>query len=193
MENSPVNIQPVELTFEGITLSSPIEEGHRMIPVRTVCEIINVDFRSQDSWLKQHAFFAQLYRPSTTVGADNKQRSMNCLSIFDIDGWLHSIGNKNRKPGSVDRQYTFLAWLREKKMELYKSIDLFMQENRYELELIEQKETVLNQLEEAQGQVKSIKDNLKQINTSIEEVRAKRYTGQTALPFPVEGQVGPGK
>ena len=178
------SIQPIELHFEDITFTCPIEDGHRMIPVRTVCQTIDVDFKSQDSWLKKHPFFSQLYRPAYTVGADSKERKMNCLSIFDVNTWLGSISLNNRKEHSVEKQYVFMSWLREKKLELYKSIDLFMQENRYELELIEQKETVLDKLEEAQGQVKSIKDNLKQINTSIEEVRAKRYTGQTALPFP---------
>lgn len=175
------SIQPIELEFNDFTLTCPIEEGHRMVPVRTVCEIIDVDFKRQDSWLKQHPFFTQLYNPRTTVAADNKQRIMNCLSIFDIDGWLHSIGSKNRKPDSIEKQYAFLAWLREKKMELYKSIDLFMEENKYELELIELKESALNELEEAQGEVKKIKDQLKKINKSIDDVREKRFTGQTAL------------
>lgn len=182
--NHPTSVQPVDLDFQGYTITCPIEDGHRMIPVRTVCEIIDVNFQSQDSWLKQHDFFSQLYRPSTTVGSDNKQRKMNCLSIFDIDGWLHSIGEKNRKPGSVEKQYAFLAWLREQKLQLYKSIDLFMQENRYELDLIEEKVKALDELEDAQSQVKTIKDRIRKINSSIEEVRAKRFTGQTALPFP---------
>ena len=59
-----------------------------------------------------------------------------------------------------------------------------MQENKYELELIEAKEDLLNKIEEATETVKSYKRGLKQVNESIEEVRAKRFTGQTALPFP---------
>lgn len=181
-----VSLEPVELTFQEVKLTCPIEEGHRMIPVRTVCDIIDVNFQSQDNWLKEHAFFAQLYRLSTTTGADGKSYEMRCLSIFDIDGWLHSITEKNRKPGSVEKQYAFLAWLREQKMQLYKSIEVFMHENRYELDLITQKEQALEELELAQENVKLVKDRLKKINTSIEDVRAKRYTGQTALPFPKE-------
>jgi hypothetical protein len=177
-------VQPVELQFEDIKISCPLEEGHRMVPVRTVCQIIDVDYKSQDSWLKSHDFWSQLYRPSTTVGADGKTRTMNCLSIFDIGFWIGSISSKNRKPGSVEKQYAFLAWLREQTLNLYKSIDLFMQENKYELELIEAKEDLLNKIEEATETVKSYKRGLKQVNESIEEVRAKRFTGQTALPFP---------
>jgi hypothetical protein len=181
---SEIVLAPVELTFQDISFSCPIEEGHRMIPVKTVCQIIDVDFKSQDTWLKQHPFFSQLYRPSTTVGADNKTRTMNCLSIFDIDGWLHSIGLKNRKDGSVEKQYQFLAWLRAQKLSLYKSIDLFVKENEYELKLVQSKEDALMELENAQDNIKSIKKRINTINHSIEEVRSKRFTGQTALPFP---------
>ena len=165
-------------------LSCPLEEGHRMMPVKTVCQIIDVDFSRQDSWLKSHQFYSQLYKLTYTVGADGKERKMNCLSIFDIDGWVNSIGPQNRSEESIQKQYLFLAWLRERKLELYKSIDLFMQENRYELELIEMKERTLDELEAARDNVKELQKKYKQISTTIEDVRAKRYTGQTALPFP---------
>jgi hypothetical protein len=177
-------VQPLELQFEDIKITCPLEEGHRMVPVKTVCQIIGVDYNRQDSWLKSHQFYAQLYKLTYTVGADGKRREMNCLSIFDIDGWISSIGSQNRSKGSIDKQYLFLAWLREQKLNMYKSIDLFMQENKYELELIEAKEDLLNKLEETNEALKSYKKGLKQINESIEEVRAKRFTGQTALPFP---------
>lgn len=155
-----------------------------MVPVKTVCQIIDVDFKSQDNWLKDHPFFGQLYRLSTTTGADGKQYSMRCLSIFDLDGWIHSIGMRGRKEGSAERQYAFLAWLRERKLDLYKSIELFAKENTYELELIKMKEKTLDELEAAQENVKELKKKYNQISDTIEDVRAKRYTGQTALPFP---------
>ena len=174
----------VELDFNGVILTCPIEEGHRMIPVRTICQIIDVDFKRQDNWLKEHPFFAQLYNLTPTTGADNKQYQMRCLSLFDVDGWLHSIGAKGRKPGSMEKQYAFLAWLREQKLKLYKSIDVFMQENRYELGLIEQKSDLVDQLHTAQDTVKTIKATIKKVDATIADVREKRYTGQTALPFP---------
>jgi len=175
---------PVVLSFQDVEISCPIENGHRMIPIKTICSIIDVDFKSEDTWLKEHSFFSQLYRLSPTVGADGKQREMNCLSIFDVDGWLHSITLKGRKPGSVDKQYAFLTWLREKKLELYKSIELFIEENRYELELIEKKGRLVDALEECQDKTKELRNELKKVNGSIEDVRRLRYTGQTALPFP---------
>jgi len=183
-DSNPVEMVPVELEFDNIKLSCPIEAGHRMIPVRTICLIIDVDFARQDSWLKKHPIYGQLYKPMPTVAADNKERTMNCLSFFDAYGWLNSIGEKDRKPGSFEKQTLFLAWLRERIMEFYKAVDVWRQENRYELELVEQKEAVLNEIELASNNLKEAKKRLSTINSSIEEVRSKRFTGQTALAFP---------
>ena len=184
LKNPTTAIQPITLHFNDTEITCPLESGHRMIPVKTVCEIIGVRYTNQDSWLKQHPFYGQLYQLTGTVGADGKARKMNCLSILDIDGWLNSITQQNREKESIDRQYAFLAWLREKKLELYKSVELFIEENRYELDLLNQKSEVLDQLELAQESVKDFKKKLSAINKSVEEVRAKRFTGQTAIPFP---------
>lgn len=185
MENANLPaIAPLELAYGEITLTCPIENGHRMVPVRRVCDIIDVDFKSQDSWLKKHPIYSQLYNPSTTVGADNKERTMNCLSFFDLFGWLNSIGEKDRKPGSFDKQMTFMAWLRERHMEIYKAVDVWQQENKYELQLLDEKARKLAEIESAQELLREAKKALATLNATIEEVRAKRFTGQTALPFP---------
>jgi hypothetical protein len=182
-DNLPA-IAPLELAYGDITLTCPIENGHRMVPVRRVCDIIDVDFKTQDNWLKAHPIYAQLYRLIPTTGADNKTYEMSCLSFFDLFGWLNSIGEKNRKDGSTDKQMTFMAWLRERHMEIYKAVDVWRQENKYELQLLEDKEAALQELETANDTVKEVKKRLALLNTTIEDIRAKRYTGQTALPFP---------
>lgn len=186
MENNNLPaIAPLELAYGEITLTCPIENGHRMVPVRTVCQIIDVDFAYQDSWLKKHQIYGQLYKPSPTVGLDNKGRTMNCLSFFDLFGWLNSLGNDSaRKPGSIEKQMTFMAWLRERHMEIYKAVDVWRQENKYELQLLDDKAKKLAEIETAQETLREAKKSLATINATIEEIREKRFTGQTALPFP---------
>lgn len=179
-KNLPV-ILPIELEFQGIKLSCPHENGHRMVPVRTVCEIIDVDFKNQDVWLKEHPFFAQLYKPSTTTGADGKQYSMNCLSIFDVDGWLHSIGPKGRKPGSIERQYAFMGWLREQKLARYKTIEEF---DEYEAGMAKLLLLMQQQVADTKHLLKEQQAKLKEVDTSLTEIRSNRYNGQTALAFP---------
>ncbi len=183
-DETTLTITPAELVFEETKLTCPIEDGHRMVPVKTVCTILDIDFQTQDSWLKGHPFFSQLYRLAYTVGADNKQREMNCLSIFDLYAWVASVTDNNRKPGSVERQYRLLVWLREKMLGTYKSIDVWIQENKYEQQLLTLKEETEEQLLIAQQTVRDLKSKMKEIETTIEDIRLNRFTGQTALPFP---------
>lgn len=184
MEKELISITPAELTFDDVRISCPIQDGHRMVPVKTVCELLDVNYQTQDSWLKAHPFFTQLYRLDYTVGADNKRREMNCMSIFDLYAWVASISNDKRKPGSLEKQYRFMAWLREKMLDTYKSIDVWIQENKYESQLLELKERTEEQLLQAMQTVKELKSKVKEIDTTIEDIRMNRFTGQTALPFP---------
>lgn len=59
-----------------------------MVPVRSICELIEVRFSAQDNWLKSHEYFSQLYQLASTTGADGKQYNMRCLPIFDVLSWL---------------------------------------------------------------------------------------------------------
>lgn len=99
--------QPQTFNFQGTELSCPISDGHRMVPVKTVCSIIDVQFKTQDSWLKEHPFFSQLYRLDGVVAGDKRTRQMNCLSVFDLYAWLSSIRSDKRREGSLDKQYAF--------------------------------------------------------------------------------------
>jgi len=77
----------LQLHYEKHTISCPLEDGVRMIPVKTICKIIDVQFKNQDSWLKKHPFFSQLYLLAGVVGADNKRRKMNCLPLLAVNTW----------------------------------------------------------------------------------------------------------
>ncbi len=173
-----------EYVFNDVTLSCPIAEGHRMIPVKTVCTVIDVDYSTQNNWLKKHPYFSQLYSLYPTTGADGKLYEMSCLSIFDINTWLGSIEPKQRRDGSLEKQYAFMAFIREKMIEEYKSIQIFQKENEYELELVELKEQKETELLETKNKVKELQGEVKQIDQTIEDIRVNRFTGQTALDFP---------
>lgn len=174
----------IQLDYQGTEIPCPIEEGHRMVPVKTVCQVIDVDFQKQDSWLKKSEYFGQLYTLGYTVGADGKKREMNCLPMFDLLSWLSSISQNQRRDGSVVKQFAFMAWLRSKMLSMYKLIEVFHEENKYELELITKKADTVDQIASKNEELKQLKSSLKSIDLSLDEVREKRFTGQTALPFP---------
>lgn len=95
----------IVLNYEGLEIPCPIEQGHRMVPVRHVCDALQVVFHNQDSWLKEHPYFSQLYTITYTVDAQNKQRKMNCLPMIDLLAWVSSITIRNRSEESIARQY----------------------------------------------------------------------------------------
>lgn len=179
-------LDPVELTFNDTKLTCPIQDGHLMIPLKTVCEIIDVQFKVQDSWLKKHPFFSQLYRLDGTVGADKKQRKMNCLSIFDLYSWLSSISDNKRRKGSIDKQYAFMTFIREKMIEGYQSVQHVKKANEHELKLVSLKEQTEEELLKAKTVVKELQSKVKDIDKSIEEIRVNRITGQVSMNFPAQ-------
>jgi len=77
-----------------------------------------------------------------------------------------------------------MAWLREKMLDTYKSVDVWIQENKYESQLLDLKERTEEQLFKAKQTVKDLISKVKEIDTTIEDIRMNRFTGQTALPFP---------
>lgn len=178
------DFQTAELIFDEVKITCPIESGHRMVPVKTICTIVNVDYKTQDNWLKKHPFFAQLYRLAPTTGADNKTYDMRCLPIFDVNVWLGSISMNNRKEGSIEKQYALMTWLREQTIAEYKSIEVFKKENEYEKELMKHREEKEQALIDAQSNTKKLKGEIAKIDQTLEDIRISRFTGQTALPFP---------
>lgn len=179
--------QTVNLDYQGNNLPVVTSEGHKMIPVRTVCEIIGVQYKVQDSWLKNHPFYAQLYRLDGVVAADGKVRQMNCLPIFDTLSWLSSITSNKRKEGSADVQYQFMTWLRGKMLEFYHSVDALMVAHREEVSL-------LKQLNEAQGKLLEYKDlvadqkkEVTKIQNSIAIIQDSKLKTQLRLDFPKAG------
>lgn len=171
----------VQLNFKGNELSCPVQEGHKMVPVKTICEMIEVDYKTQDSWLKKHNFFGQLYRLAYTVGADGKQRSMNCLSIFDLNSWLASISVNNRNEESIEKQYQLMTWIREQFLDDYKSKSQIIDDRNYELELLNKKEALEDELLTIKQREKEVKKELSTVETTLEEVRYNQATGQIAM------------
>ncbi len=185
-EKTLASVVPVELDFQGTKISCPIENGHKMFPVKTICTILDIQFKVQDEWLKSHPFFSRLYRPDGVVGADGRAREMNCLPIFDVYAWVASVSMNNRREGSIERQYQFLAWIRERTLDFYKSVEATIQENSMEMKMLTLRDETLEQLANSKLATKELSKRLSEIDTAIEQIRFNRVTGQMSLPFDPE-------
>lgn len=181
-ENEIVTVQ--EMTFENVAIPCPVQEGHKMIPVKIVCQILDVGPEKQDLFLKEHPFFSQLYKTAQAVASDGKQREMRCLSMFDLYAWVASISTHSRSEQSLKRQYHFLAWIREKMLTAYKSTEAYIQEADYERKLVELKDKTEEEIQEHLRIIADLKKKTKEIEKSIEEIRYNRMTGQISISFP---------
>jgi len=172
------------LNYEGQEVQLISENGSFLIPVKRICELIDVDYQTQNNWLKKHKIFSQLYSLDYTTGADGKQYKMSCIGLLDCLLWLSSISNNRRREGSYEKQMAVLMWLRSQFMELHKSIEVMKRENDYELALQNKKVDLEVELAQNSNRMKEIKKEINNIDKTIEDVRSKRFTGQTALQFP---------
>lgn len=181
VNNLPEIPETVELNFKGFPLTCPFKNGHRILPVKTVCQIIDVDYQKQDSWLKAHPIFGQLYTLEVYSSADSKQRKMNCLSFFDAFGWLNSLQKKNRKEGSYEKQLAFIAWIREQIMSIYKDVDHLKFENEREVSMREEKAKKEEELLEIKNKEKLLKQEIKDLADGIEQLIINKYNGQIEM------------
>jgi hypothetical protein len=79
------------LDFEGKNISIVLADNQWWIPVKPVCDALNVQYERQFKNLKEDEILSQLLSKQTTVGADGKQREMVCVPEKYVYGWLFSI------------------------------------------------------------------------------------------------------
>lgn len=76
-------------------LASTVSEG--LVPVKPVCEALNIDYATQYSKLKEHPIYNSVIGLSPTRGSDGKLYEMLCIPIEFFPGWLFSINPANVK------------------------------------------------------------------------------------------------
>lgn len=178
-----MDMLPLVLDYEGTEISCPIGENTVMVPINTICKIIEVKFDRQHEWLKEHRNFSKLYRQFEVVTADGKKREAYCLSMLDALVWLSSINSKNRRVESIEKQDAFFWYFREQYLLNHKNLQGLKKEYERELQLIKQQEETETSILNLNNKLKEKKAELKQIVSSLEEVRINKFTGQISMPF----------
>lgn len=74
-----------------------IENGTKLVPVKTICEAIGVSFEPQFTRLKNDPIMGSTITLSVTVAADGKVREMACIPFKYVFGWLFQIDSRNVK------------------------------------------------------------------------------------------------
>lgn len=171
----------ITLEYEGINIPCPIEHGHRMVPVRHVCDALQVKFTNQDTWLKDHPYYSHVYLLTGTRDSQNRTAEMRCLPMFDLLAWVSSIGIHNRSDESVARQYAFMAFFRAKMLEEYQQITVVERSLDQERELLKANEAELEIISQLKADIKQRESKVKQREQRIEAIRFNRVTGQISM------------
>jgi hypothetical protein len=169
------------IEFKGIQLPTPIIGGHRVVPIKTICELIDVNIKSQIDWIKTHPVFSKLGGLHPLTGADGKTYEMYSLPMIDAYSWLSSISLKNRKEGSEEKQYAFMAWFRDQMVQQYQVVELIEQSLESERELIRLNEQELLEIKDIESDLKRRKEVIKSRQKRVDAIRHNRVTGQIEM------------
>lgn len=154
-----------------------------MVPIRHLCEAIDIDFPTQDAALKKSDFYGAAYRLAYTPTAQNNTQKMRCMPLMMALMWMSSIKDNNRREGSVEKQHDLMRILLERMTQTYQLVETVAQANNYQLELIRKKNDLLDRLATDKANLKATKDELEIVNGSIDEVLTNQSKGIIELPF----------
>ena len=182
MNNQAITI-PENLTYNETIIPVPQDYEQIYVPIKPICEIIQTDYKAQDSWLKNDDYFGELYNLRYTVGGDGKRRKMNCLPIIDIGTWVASISNSRKSKKQIAAKTDFLKWYRQQLLKLFKGVASIYQENEREIHLlnkIEEDEALYEQINE---QAKEVRNRINHNQKALAEVRECRFKTQYEFEF----------
>jgi hypothetical protein len=91
---NPLN--PITVQFHQQTLVAIEHDGKPYVAMRQIVENLGLDWKSQS--IKINERFDSTVQVITTVAKDGKQRSMLCLPIIVLPGYLYSISPSKVKP-----------------------------------------------------------------------------------------------
>lgn len=142
--------------------------NNRLVPIRPICEILKIDYKSQYTKLQEDEELSLLVRLSTTVAADGKVREMVCLPIEYVFGWLFTINPKNVKEEARPA-------VKKYRMECYKALYEYFAEPHLFLEHKQERiKEKMKVYEESISSYKNAKKTMNMAKTDLDE--AMKYS-----------------
>jgi hypothetical protein len=75
-----------------------IENGTKMVPIKPICEALQIDVDSQRKKLREDPILNSVTVLSTATGSDGKQYEMVTIPFKFVFGWLFRIDSRNVNP-----------------------------------------------------------------------------------------------
>jgi hypothetical protein len=108
MEKALEVIQQKEVTFYDDQLVAVlVEDGNVYVPIRPLCDLLGIDSAAQRRRIQRDAVLSEVSKPCDVVmasqGQPSQHRSMLCLPLDFVSGFLFGINAQRVKPELKDR------------------------------------------------------------------------------------------
>ncbi len=91
------------IAFQGNQIMTAQQGDVNYVAMKSVCESIGLNWRSQYNRIKRHAFLGSTVVIMTTVAEDGKEREMLMLPLNYFQGWLFTVDSNRVKLEIRDR------------------------------------------------------------------------------------------
>ena len=102
----------VQVAFHDAQVVCVMHDGKPFVALRPLCDALEIDWATQRRAIKNDPVLASTVGDLPTVGADGKARSMLCLPLDYLHGWLFKIDAGRYQPGDPRRD-RIIAYQRE--------------------------------------------------------------------------------
>jgi hypothetical protein len=179
----PTDLVTVVATVNRQKISIIQHESEKFVPLRPICDALDLNFSGQIQRLNRDEILSSVVCMIHTTGSDKKQYEMACIPFKFVFGWLFTIDTAKVKP---EAQKFVLQYKLECYDALYNHFTGYAEFVEYRQRKIDEKLTVL---QETRSEFNSAKEQLKQAQEELDNVRAiswddyKRMKSQMQIDF----------
>lgn len=155
---------------EIFIISNGIE---KFVAIKPICQALGVSVQKQLEKIKNDEILSSTITLRVTVGADGKDREMQCLPLKYIFGWLFTINPENVKP---EIKHLIVQYKRECYDALFDSFtkrtSLLKEKTEYQMQIETLEEDLKNddrykKIQELKSQIKNTSQRLNSLDKNV--------------------------
>lgn len=90
------------ITINGIQIELTQYIDCLLVPIKPICEALDIDFSGQRKVIKEHALLSRNTFLQKSTSRDGKRYTMLHLPLKYVLGWVFEIDSRKVKPSSVE-------------------------------------------------------------------------------------------
>lgn len=161
--------------INGVDIRTVERDGEIFVPVKPICQALTIDFEGQRQRIARHYILGSTAFTVKAVASDEKEREMLCLPLEYIYGWLFTIDAGQVAESCREAVATY-------QLECYKVLyNYFTGTARRAAEQARAEADLLRQRAEYEASVRECRQEIKQIDEKLEQLKKERINPQPTL------------